>query len=96
MTARLLVLLVVALFVAGGVVAILQPWRGGLGPIETARLLQHRLQTGDEFDCSEPSGLPNEVGPQWDYICEDVTHPLRNGYFVKTSGKRITDIQSAG
>jgi hypothetical protein len=89
-------MLVVGLFVAGGVVAIVQPWKGRLGPIETARLLEHRLRTHDEFDCSEPSGIPLPTEPDWDYICEDVTHPLRNGYFVKTSGSRITEIQSAG
>jgi hypothetical protein len=84
------------LFVAGGVVAILQPWKGRLGPIETANLLGHRLGTADQFDCHEPAGMRNPDEPSWDYICLDLTHPEHQAYLVKTSGHRITVIQSAG
>ena len=88
--------LVIVLFVAGGVVAILQPWKGTLGPAETANLLRHRLRTLDQFDCHEPSGLRQPGEPDWTYICLDLTRPDRQGYFIKTSGGRITEIQSAG
>jgi hypothetical protein len=95
-TARLLVLLVVGLFIAGGVVAILQPWNGTLGPAETASMLRQRLQTSDQFDCHEPSGTRPAGEPDWTYICIDLSHSDRQGYFVLTSGKRITAIQPAG
>jgi len=91
----LLVALVLVLFVAGGVVAILQPWKGTLGPVEAASQLRHRLRTPDQFDCHEPSGMRNPDEPSWDYICLDLTHPEHQAYLVKTSGHRITVIQSA-
>jgi hypothetical protein len=82
--------------VTGGVVAGLHPWGGSLGPIEAANLLKKRLRTGDRYDCREPSGVPVPGEPAWDYACTDLTHPERQGYLVKTSGKRITAIQPTG
>jgi hypothetical protein len=87
---------VLVLFVAGGLTAILQPWKGTLGPIEAARLLRDRLRTPDQFDCHEPSGLTEEGQPDWTYICVDLSRPQREGYFVMVRGKRITEIQPAG
>jgi hypothetical protein len=87
---------VVALFVAGGLLAAFQPWKGALGPIETANLLRERLRTDDQFDCREPSGTPVAGEPTWDYVCVDVSNRNRQGYLVKTSGKRITAIQPTG
>ena len=84
------------LFLAGGLAAILQPWKGTLGPIETANLLQRQLRSSDRYDCREPSGIPVSDEPSWDYVCDDVTHPARQSYLVKTSGKRITAIQPTG
>jgi hypothetical protein len=84
------------LFVAGGVAAILQPWKGKLGPIETANLLQRRLRTTDRYDCREPSGMPVAGEPSWDYVCDNVTHPARQGYLVKTEGSRIIAIRPTG
>jgi hypothetical protein len=72
------------------------PWGSQLGPIETAKLLQKRLRTPDEYDCREPSGTPVPGEPTWDYVCNDVTHPGRRGYLVKTSGARITAIEQTG
>jgi hypothetical protein len=37
--------------------------------------------------------MPVPGEPEWDYLCDDLTHPARQGYLVKTSGKRITAIQ---
>jgi len=77
-------------------VAILRPGGGGLGPIETAKLLRQRLHTHDQFDCHEPSGIPQPGEPNWDYLCLDLSRSERPGYFVKTSDKRISDIAPAG
>jgi hypothetical protein len=82
--------------VTGGLVAGLHPWGGSLGPNETANLLKKRLRTADRYDCGEPSGIPVPGEPSWDYACNDLTHPGRQGYLVKTSGKRITAIQPTG
>jgi hypothetical protein len=87
---------VIALFIAGGLVAALQPWKGSLGPIETANLLQERLRTKDHFDCHEPNGIAAPGEPSWTYICLDLSRPSRQGYLVETSGKRITEIQPTG
>jgi hypothetical protein len=73
-----------------------QPWQGSLGPIETAKLLQRRLRSPDQFDCREPSGMPVPGEPTWDYVCDDVTRPAAQGYLVKTSNSRITAIQPVG
>ena len=85
-----------ALFVAGGLLAALRPWNGSLGPIETARLLRERLRTADQFDCREPSGMPVPGEPTWDFRCVDVSNPASQSYLVKTSGSRITAIQPVG
>jgi hypothetical protein len=84
------------LFLAGGVLAGLQPWKGTLGPEETASLLRTKLRTGDRFDCHEPNGVQNADEPSWTYVCIDLSRRNRQGYFVKTSGNRITEIQPTG
>ena len=89
-------MLVVVLFVAGGVVAVVQPWKGSLGPVEAATQLRHRLRTTDQFDCREPSGTPVPGEPTWDYRCTDVSHPASQAYLVNVTGHRITQIQPVG
>jgi len=82
--------------VAGGVLAGLQPWKGRLGPEDTARLLSKRLRTSDQFDCHEPNGVQNPDEPAWTYICLDLTRRVRQGYLVATNDDRITAIQRTG
>jgi hypothetical protein len=84
--------------VAGALVfvSIDRPWESTLSARATAGALRVRLKTQDRFDCARPSGLPTPTEPDWDYICDDVTHPARDGYFVDVSANRIVQIQSAG
>ena len=84
------------LFLAGGVLAGLQPWKGKLGPDETASLLAKKLRTSDHFDCHEPNGIQNPDEPSWTYICLDLTRRDRPGYLVETNSDRITAIQPTG
>jgi hypothetical protein len=93
---RLLVALLAASFLAGIVYTAVRGSRAGLNAQQTATLLRTRLRTPDRFRCKEPSGVPNPGEPSWSYVCSDVTHPARQGYFVKTSGDRITDLQPNG
>jgi hypothetical protein len=82
--------------VAGGAVALVRPWGGELGPIETAKRLQKRLRTSDQYDCREPSGIPVPGEPSWDWVCNDLTRAEGQAYLVKTNGDRITAIQPVG
>jgi hypothetical protein len=95
-TAKLLAVLVIALFVAGGVVfTFVRPWEARLGAAATARQLQARLRTEIRYSCQEATGADTEL-PNVDYLCEPVGHPEIQGYWVATNDERITDLQPTG
>ncbi len=87
--------IVFGLCVAGAVIVILRQTAPALDSSAAARAPRTRVRTSDRFVCNAPGGALDEM-PDWDYLCEDASHPARMGYWVETGSHGITRLEPAG